>query len=105
MKVGYVRVSTGEQNTARQDVLMGQLGVEKVYADRMSGKTAERPELHKMMDFVREGDTLVVESISRFARNTRDLLDLVEQLSAKKVDFISQKEAIDTTTATGKFML
>ena len=105
MKVGYVRVSTGEQNTARQDVLMGQLGVEKVYTDRMSGKTAERPELHKMMDFVREGDTLVVESISRFARNTRDLLDLTSALKAKGVQFVSQKESIDTSTPTGKFML
>ena len=105
MKVGYVRVSTGEQNTARQDVLMGQLGVEKVYTDRMSGKNTERPELRKMLDFVRDGDTVVVESISRFARNTRDLLDLVEQLTDKKVDFISQKEAINTSTPQGRFVL
>lgn len=105
MKVGYVRVSTGEQNTARQDVLMGQLGVEKVYTDRMSGKNTERPELRKMLDFVREGDTLVVESISRFARNTRDLLDLTSALATKGVQFVSQKESIDTSTPTGKFML
>ena len=58
-----------------------------------------------MLDYVRKGDTVVVESISRFARNTRDLLDLVEQLSTKGVEFVSQKEAIDTSTATGKFML
>lgn len=58
-----------------------------------------------MMGFVREGDTVIVESISRFARNTKDLLDLVEQLTAKRVEFISKKEAIDTTTPTGKFML
>lgn len=74
MKVGYVRVSTQEQNTARQDVLMETLGVEKVFCDRMSGKDVNRPELYKMMEFVREGDIVVVESISRFARNTRDLL-------------------------------
>ena len=67
MKIGYIRVSTQEQNTMRQEVL--------------------------------------VESISRFARNTKDLLELVEQLTAKGVEFISQKEAIDTTTPTGKFML
>ena len=58
-----------------------------------------------MMEYVRRGDTVIVESISRFARNTRDLLELVEQLTAKGVEFISQKEAIDTTTPTGKFML
>ena len=60
MKVGYVRISTREQNTARQDVLMKDLGVEKVYTDKISGKNTERPELHKMMDFVREGDTVIV---------------------------------------------
>ena len=58
-----------------------------------------------MMDYVRKGDTVVVESISRFARNTRDLLELVEQLKEKEVVFVSQKEAIDTSTPTGKFML
>ncbi len=105
MKVGYVRISTKEQNTARQDELMKGLEVEKVYTDRMSGKNKERPELQKMMDFVREGDSLTVESISRFARNTRDLLDLTATLDAKGVQFISKKESIDTSTAAGKFML
>lgn len=105
MKVGYVRISTKEQNTARQDLLMQELGVEKVYTDRMSGKSQERPELHKMMDFIREGDSLTVESISRFARNTRDLLDLTATLDAKGVQFISKKENIDTSTPAGKFML
>lgn len=103
--MGYVRVSTKEQNTARQAELMNQLGAEKVYTDRMSGKNTERPELRKMLDFVRDGDTVVVESISRFARNTRDLLDLVEQLTDKEVDFISQKEAINTSTPQGRFVL
>ena len=58
-----------------------------------------------MMSFVREGDTVIVESISRFARNTKDLLELVEQLAQKHVEFVSKKEAIDTSTPTGKFML
>lgn len=84
---------------------MQQLGVDHVYIDRMSGKNTDRPELKRMMSFVREGDTVIVESISRFARNTRDLLDLIEQLSSKGVEFVSKKEAIDTTTPTGKFML
>ena len=105
MKVGYVRISTKEQNTARQDVLMEKLGVEKVYTDKLSGKDTQRPELQKMMDFVREGDVVVVESFSRFARNTRDLLDLTATLEEKGVRFISQKEAIDTDGPAGKLML
>ena len=105
MKIGYIRVSTVDQNTARQEVLMQQLGVDQVFIDRMSGKSTDRPELKKMMDFVRKGDTVIVESISRFARNTRDLLELIEQLTSKQVEFVSRKEAIDTTTPTGKFML
>lgn len=84
---------------------MEMLGVEAIYIDRMSGKNTERPELKKMMQFVRQGDTVIVESISRFARNTKDLLELVDQLSAKGVEFVSQKEAIDTSTPAGKFML
>lgn len=84
---------------------MRELGVEQVFIDRMSGKNTDRPELKKMMSFVREGDTVIVESISRFARNTRDLLDLVAQLNEKQVEFVSKKESIDTTTPTGKFML
>ena len=105
MKIGYIRISTAEQNTARQEVLMRELEVDNVFIDRMSGKNTNRPELQKMMDFVREGDTVIVESISRFARNTKDLLDLVEKLTKKNVEFVSKKEAIDTTTPTGKFML
>ena len=77
MKVGYIRVSTIEQNEARQEVLMEQLGVDRVYIDKMSGKSKDRPQLKGMMQFVREGDTVIVESISRFARNTRDFLSLI----------------------------
>ena len=105
LKIGYIRISTTDQNTARQEVLMHELGVEQVFIDRMSGKSMERPELKRMLSFVRTGDTVIVESISRFARNTRDLLELVEQLTVKGVEFVSKKEAIDTTTPSGKFML
>lgn len=106
MKVGYIRVSTEEQNTIRQEILMQNLGVERVYMDKASGKSRTgRPQLEAMMDFVREGDVVIVESISRFARSTRDLLTLVEQLTEKGVGFVSQKESIDTNTPQGKFML
>lgn len=105
MRIGYVRASTKEQNTARQEELMKSLGVDKVFLDKMSGKNTERPLLQEMMNFVREGDSVIVESISRFARNTKDLLELTEQLNSKRVQFISQKENIDTDTPAGKFML
>ncbi len=105
MKIGYIRVSTEEQNPARQQALLHELGVDEIFIDKASGKNTDRPELQRMMNYVRRGDTAIVESISRFARNTRDLLELIEQLTAKEVEFVSQKEAIDTTTPTGKFML
>lgn len=105
MKIGYIRVSTKEQNTVRQENLMAELGVDKVFMEKCSGKNANRPMLEQMMNFVREGDTVVVSEISRFARNTRDLLDLTSKLAEKGVQFESQKEKIDTTTPTGQFML
>ena len=105
MKIGYIRVSTEDQNTARQEVLLHDLGVDELFIDKASGKNADRPELNRMMEYIRYGDTVIVESISRFARNTRDLLDLVERLTEKEVEFASRKEAIDTTTPTGKSML
>ena len=105
MKVGYVRVSTVDQNTGRQEVLMKELGVDKIYVDKQSGKNKERPQLQEMLNFVREGDTLVVESISRLARNVKDLLEIVDQLKQKGVVFISKKETIDTSTPAGEFML
>ena len=100
-----MRVSSLTQNTARQEVLMQELGVDRVFIDRQSGKDTSRPELKRMMDFVREGDVVIVESISRFARNTWDLLELVEQLTDKKVEFISKKESLDTSTPSGRFVL
>jgi len=105
MQVGYVRVSTVEQNTARQESLMRELGAERVFIDHASGRDLERPELKKLLEFVREGDSVVVESVSRFARNTRELLRLVGLLNEKWVHFISRKESIDTNSPAGKFML
>lgn len=106
MKVGYVRVSTAEQNTARQEMLMEELGVERVFLEKASGKTQQgRDQLEEMLGFVREGDVVVVESISRIARNTKDLLEIVERLRQKGVDFTSRKESIDTNTPSGQFML
>ncbi len=77
MKIGYIRVSTAEQNTIRQEVLLKEFGVDELFIDKASGKNTDRPELKRMLTYVRQGDTVIVESISRFARNTRDLLDLI----------------------------
>jgi DNA invertase Pin-like site-specific DNA recombinase len=103
----FVRVSTFDQNEDRQLDAMTALGIppERVFIDKLSGKDKKRPQLLALMETVQHGDKVIVESISRFARNTRDLLDLVEQLAAKGVEFVSQKEHIDTSTPTGRFML
>jgi DNA invertase Pin-like site-specific DNA recombinase len=103
----YIRVSTLDQNPNRQIDAATALGIpqECIFLDRLSGKDTKRPEQQRLMATVQSGDTVIVESISRFARNTRDLLDLVEQLMEKGVEFVSQKENIDTSTPTGKFML
>lgn len=105
MKVAYIRVSTEEQNTARQEESMKEQGIEKAFIEKISGKNMDRPQLRAMLDYVREGDTLVVESYSRLARNTKDLLSIVEELEKKSVAFISLKEKIDTSTPQGKLML
>ena len=104
MKVGYIRVSTEEQNTERQETIMQKYEVEKIFSEKKSGKNTEREQLNAMMDFVRSGDTLVIESYSRLARSTADLLRLVERLQEKGVDLISDKEQIDTSTPQGKLM-
>ena len=105
MLVGYIRVSTQEQNTIRQEVLLESLGVEILFIDKASGKNTDRKDFKAMMTFVRAGDTVIVESISRIARNTRDLLTIISSLTEKGVEFVSLKENIDTTTPHGRFML
>ncbi len=105
MKIGYVRVSTVEQNEARQVEALEKLGVEKIYIEKKSGKNLDRPELQEMLDFIREGDTVYVHDLSRISRSLTDLLSLVELLQKKKVHFISNKESVDTTTPTGRLFL
>ena len=105
MRVFYVRCSTIEQNEARQLKMAEEQNAEKVFVDKASGKNTDRAAFKEMMAFVRAGDTVVVESISRIARNTRDLLSIVSELTEKGVEFVSLKENIDTTTPHGRFML
>lgn len=106
MKVAYVRVSTIEQNEARQIEALEKHNIEKWFTEKVSGKnTTDRPELNNMIDFVREGDTVYIHDFSRLARSTKDLLEIVEKLNAKGVHLVSNKENIDTSTPTGKLML
>ena len=104
-KIGYIRVSTEHQETTRQEAIMEQYQVEKVFAEKMSGKNTNRPELKAMLDYVREGDTLYIESISRLGRSTRDLLNIIDVLQKKGVTLVSSKENIDTNTPQGRFVL
>ena len=106
MKVAYIRVSTVEQNEARQMEAMKGFGIDKYFIEKKSGKnTTDRPQLQAMLAFVREGDTVYIHSLDRLARSTQDLLNIVEQLQAKGVELHSDKEAIDSNTPTGKLML
>ena len=105
MKVAYIRVSTEEQHEARQKEAMKGFGIDKYFIEKKSGKDADRPQLQAMLEFVREGDTVYIHSLDRLARSTKDLLAIVEQLQAKGVELHSNKESIDTSTATGKLML
>jgi len=103
-RIGYIRVSTLEQNTGRQEAML--CGCDKLYTEKVSGKgTENRPQLKAMLEYVREGDTVVCESYSRFARNTKDLFDLIDRLNQKKVAFVSLHEQVDTSTPQGRLMM
>ena len=104
-RIGYVRVSTVEQNEDRQIEGLKKYGIDKWYTEKVSGKDTNRPELKAMLDYVRKGDTVYIHDFSRLARNTKDLLEIVEYLNNKGVHLISNKEGIDTSTPTGKLML
>lgn len=105
--IGYIRVSTQHQNTGRQheDFSAKGITIDKLYEEKISGKNTDRPQLKALLQYVREGDTVYAESFSRLARSTRDLLEIVEDLTSKGVQFVSLKENVDTSTPQGKFML
>ena len=106
MRVGYIRVSTVEQHEDRQvKDLTENAKVSKVFIDKLSGKDTNRPQLNAMLDYVREGDTVVVSEYSRLARSTKDLLNIIDTLENKGVTVISMKEKLDTSTPDGEFML
>lgn len=103
--IGYARVSTHEQNEARQISAFEEMGTDRIFLDKSSGKDADRTELKKMLEYVREGDRVIVTEYSRLARSTSDLLRIVEELTKKGVQLVSLKENLDTSTPQGKLML
>lgn len=103
--IAYVRVSTAEQNEGRQVEELKKHQIDKWFTEKVSGKDTNRPQLQAMLDYVRDGDTVYIHDFSRLARSTKDLLELVEQLRAKGVHLVSNKENLDTGTPTGKLML
>lgn len=105
MRIAYARVSTDAQELYRQLDALEKEGYDDIMQEKYTGTKRDRPELQKLLDKVREGDIVIVESISRLGRNTLDILTLIEELAGKGVLFKSLKENLDTTTPTGKAML
>ena len=101
---GYARVSTEQQNLDRQIDMLQKYGVDYLYNEKMTGTKRNRPELEKLLERLTEGDTVVVESLSRLGRSTKDLIWLMETFNTKGVNLVSLKESIDTTTSTGKLL-
>ena len=103
--LGYIRVSTVNQNEDRQVKALNKLNLDKVFKEKVSAKDRNRPQLKALLDYAREGDTIYITDFSRIARSTKDLLDIVEILKDKDIKLISLKENLDTSTPTGKLML
>lgn len=103
--VGYVRVSTVEQNEGRQIEALKPHGIDKWFQEKVSGKNTDRPQFKAMLDYIREGDTVYVEDLSRLSRSLTDLLVTVEKLQAQNIKLVSLKESIDTSTAAGRLMI
>ena len=101
---GYARVSTEQQNLDRQLDALRKYGCDVIYNEKMTGTKRDRPELAKMLDRMTEGDTVVIESLSRLGRSTKDLIELTELFQSKGVHLVSLKEAVDTSTSTGKLL-
>lgn len=101
---GYARVSTEQQNLDRQIDMLEKYGVDRIFNEKMTGTKRNRPELEKLLERLAEGDTVVVESLSRLGRSTKDLIWLMETFNEKGVNLVSLKESIDTTSSTGKLL-
>lgn len=106
MNIGYIRVSTIEQHEDRQREALAKFDIDKWFVEKVSGKNIkDRPQLQELLNYMREGDAVYVLDFSRLARNTRDLLYIVDTMQEKNVKLVSIKENLDTDTPTGKLML
>ncbi|MDU1181658.1 MAG: recombinase family protein [Citrobacter sp.] len=103
MLIGYVRVSTNDQNTALQRNALDSAGCELIFEDKMSGKSADRPSLKKLLRTLSEGDTLIVWKLDRLGRSMRNLVTLIEELRDRGINFRSLTDSIDTSTPMGRF--
>jgi len=101
---GYARVSTDSQNLDRQLDALKKCNVDIIYNEKITGTKRERPELMKLLERITKGDKIIIESLSRLGRSTRDLIELMDLFDKKGVDLISLKESIDTSTSTGKLI-
>lgn len=104
MKIGYARVSTQDQSLDLQLDALEKAGCEKVYQEKMSGMKDDRPQLHDLLKYAREGDVLVVYKLDRLGRSTKRLIELSDELQERGVELVSIRDSIDTTTAVGKAM-
>ena len=105
MNIAYIRVSTLDQNEERQIKAMENEDIKKYFIEKVSAKDAKRPKLLEMIEFAREGDTIYIKDLSRLARSTQDLLNIVKQLEVRGIKLKSLKENLDTSTSTGVLML
>lgn len=103
MRIGYARVSTQDQNLDLQTQALTQAGCGRIFKDRTSGRKFDRAGLLEALDFIREGDVLVVWKLDRLGRSVKGLVDLVQDLEKKEVNFVSLTDSIDTTTPAGRF--
>lgn len=101
--IGYIRVSTNDQNTELQRNALVSANCEQIFEDKISGKSSDRPGLKRAMRAMSEGDTLVVWKLDRLGRSVRHLIALIEELKKRGVHFRSLTDSIDTGTAMGRF--
>jgi DNA invertase Pin-like site-specific DNA recombinase len=104
-RIGYARVSTNDQDPAMQIDALRAAGCDRIFVDQASGSLRERPELTRVLDYVRAGDTVVVWRLDRLGRSVRNLIDIVTELGKHDVGLVSLHESIDTTTPAGRLVL
>jgi DNA invertase Pin-like site-specific DNA recombinase len=104
MKIGYARVSTNQQDTLLQTDALNNADCERIYEETYSAKTKDRPELSRMLDALRSGDTVIVWRLDRLGRSLKDLIEILDSFKERNIQFISLTENIDTTSAMGELV-